>query len=61
MSTTSGRSARQRRVYTWQSTPAWASDATSSRTYTFMPPPSPVAGLHERGGVEGEHSETLHG
>ena len=36
--------------------PPGASDETSSRTYTFMPPPSPVPGWSERRGVQGEHA-----
>ena len=34
----------RRRVYVVHSTPAWASDDTISRTYTFMPPLSPEPG-----------------
>src|SRR5580704_120414 len=43
-STTGGRSADQARVNTSQATPERARAAVSSRTYTFMPPPSPVPG-----------------
>jgi hypothetical protein len=43
-SATGGRPRRQDRVNTSQSTPAPASADDSSRTYTFMPPPSPVPG-----------------
>ena len=35
---------RSARVYTSHTTPARASAVASSRTYTFMPPPSPVPG-----------------
>src|SRR5881275_426488 len=43
-STMSGWSPSHRRVKTVECTPAWASDDTSSRTYTFMPPLSPTPG-----------------
>ena len=39
-----GSPGRSARVYVVQSTPAWASADTSSRTYTFMPPLSPEPG-----------------
>ena len=39
-----GKSAASARVYTSQRTPARAIEVASSRTYTFMPPPSPVPG-----------------
>src|SRR3954453_16785675 len=42
--TTGGWAAESARVYTSHSTPARASAAASSRTYTFMPPPSPDPG-----------------
>ena len=39
-----GRSSDQARVNTSHTTPARARAEDSSRTYTFMPPPSPVPG-----------------
>src|SRR5437660_9267962 len=43
-STSGARPGRQDRVYTSQSTPARARAEESSRTYTFIPPPSPAPG-----------------